>query len=374
MGPSQLYLGYMMSPIMRFFLAIMYPFAKPFAMLLDHLAHDENDDDFYSRGELAALIQIQHEGDLANKGTKALALRKALNKSRIQPLHSPYWTDMKAELMEKIREREQRQQQRSRGGDSVSEDDDSTTVENQMNPPLHAREIDVIEGALQMKTRLAMDVYTPIRHVYAIPEDMILDKKAVTEVYAQGFSRVPVYEPNPDDESDISRVLGFLVTRQLMMVDWDHCREVSTLSLQRPFCVSPRLNLVDLLHIVQNGSIMTFVCARPDLANKALKAQVPMPAEAGFIGIVTLEDIMESILQDRIYDERDARDRDRAVQTLTRWAATKLQEFYRKKAAQRASMTRQTLIPTIPENDHDADEFSPLLANGKHYGSSDSVV
>lgn len=41
---------------------------------------------------------------------------------------------------------------------------------------------------------------------------------------------------------------------------------------------------------------------------------------------------MESILQDRIYDESDIHDRDRAVATLTRWAATKLQSFARKKA------------------------------------------
>ena len=50
-----------------------------------------------------------------------------------------------------------------------------------------------------------------------------------------------------------------------------------------------------------------------------------------------IEDIMESLLQERIYDEWDARDRDRAVATLQRWAATKLQDFVRKKAKRRPS-------------------------------------
>lgn len=42
-------------------------------------------------------------------------------------------------------------------------------------------------------------------------------------------------------------------------------------------------------------------------------------------------------VQEKIYDEQDIRDRDRAVSILTRWAATKLQDFYRRKKKQRQS-------------------------------------
>jgi len=310
---------------------------------------------------------------------------------------TPNWSEVKAEIMDKSREMHLQMANRDAnatasanmnarivagissgligggGGSTVGGDDG--TVSNwdeesaavatapsvdQIAPPLHRTEVDVIEGALRMKTSVAMDVYTPLSKVHSIPSDLILDKRAVTMIYGQGFSRLPVYRRVSSPESstsktasmsmrsdetekadmleDKSQLYGFLMTRQLMLVDWDDKRELSTLSLQRPTCVSPKINLVDLLRIVQTeGKLMTFVCARPDLANIALEMEEAIPPEAGFMGIVTLEDIIESILQDRIYDEEDIKDRDRSVATLQRWAATKLQGFYRRKSAAAAA-------------------------------------
>jgi metal transporter CNNM len=219
------------------------------------------------------------------------------------------------------------------------------------------QEVDVVVGALQLKTKVVMDVYTPIRHVYAVPDDLVLDRGGMTEIYAAGYSRVRVYHRLPKlntndkdndddvkDDEDYNRwcVSGFLMTRQLMMINWDHERDISTLALMRPDAVRPRMNLVKLLGLLRDGgSHMAFVCARPDLANRALQQELPTPPEAGFMGIVTLEDIMESILQNRIYDELDIRDRDRAVVTLTRWAAEKLQSFAKKKVLQRKQQQQQ---------------------------------
>lgn len=287
-----------MAPLMNFFLWITYPFAKPLALLLDYLVHQGSepiDDEGYHRGELSALVRIQHEQDVARvngianrsahvatTGRKASAVTP--QRGLFTTSSTPNWADVKQELLDKVRERrsdstddwhlaahpnDQQQQynyeydnrsayNHANGHNNHAYDEESHVAT--VAPPLHPTEVDVIEGALQMKTSLAMDVFTPLNKIYAIPVTMTLDKRNICTIYGQGFSRVPVYEPDPDDAHNISRVMGFLLVRALILVDWDDKRQLSTLALQRPVCVNPRMNLVDLLRILQTeGPIMTFV-------------------------------------------------------------------------------------------------------------------
>jgi metal transporter CNNM len=345
MGPQQLQLGYYMVPPFKVLIFILYPVAKPCSMLLDHIVHgpegeDETQEE-YHRGELSALVKIQYEERRNSINRKSNSkMKMADRKFPVRTL--THWGALKKELFKAVNDR----------NNNNSEDDDdweeeSLQLERELNAPMEKQEVDVVVGALQMKTKVATDVYTPRRHIYAIPDDLVLDKEGMTAIYAEGYSRVPVYRNIKGRDEDINRscVIGFLMTRQLMMIDWDHEREVKTLPIFRPDCVSPRRNLVDLLKLLRSGgSLMAFVCARPDLANRALLSEKPLPVESGFIGIITLEDILESILQTRIYDENDVRDRDRAVATLTRWAAEKLQSFARKSVAKRRGSA--SLSPT----------------------------
>lgn len=355
MGPNQLYLGYNMVPLMKFFLWLFYPIAMPLAKLLDYLTEsgDVHDHGAYNRSELSALVRIQHEAELNQRGTRLLSRVMKKDRSKDQT-----WRALKAEILERF----------SDSHPDCAETDDEARVAEKFMLHLHKREVDMVEGALQMKTVHAMDVYTPYTSVYAVADNLVLDKATITTIYGHGYSRVPVYHANPADPSDRSEVLGFLITRQLMLIDWDHMREISTLPLQRPTCVSPRMNLIDLFEVLQkDGPMLTFVCARPDLANKALKSEKPIPVEAGLMGIITLVDVMESIIQDRIYDEGDIRERDRAVATLTRWAATKLQSFMRVTAArkklerQRSDVDmngRRAASPSLEDSSPTLEEFS----------------
>jgi metal transporter CNNM len=150
----------------------------------------------------------------------------------------------------------------------------------------------LLPGALQLKTKVAFDVYTPIRKVYALSSATVLNKRTMVSIYANGYSRIPIFEERPSqgDTPDRTGMVGVLMTRQLIVVDWDHERELHTLSLGKVPCVSPRIDLVSLTNIFQTGgSHIAFVCAQPNIANRALDNDLAIPVEAGCMGIVTLE-------------------------------------------------------------------------------------
>ena len=212
-GPRQMHIAYRLEPVMRFFLWIMYPIAGPLAKLLDYLTYEEDYEEGYNRGELSALVRIQQEQDLAKRLPHAVRTKALVTPSRPvtapRPVYktTPYnyrthrWSELKKELLERTR-------------DLYDDDWDALSFEDEQTvPALTNVEVEIVESALQMKTKLVLDVYTPLTKLYSISETMVLNKHNMSQLYGKRYSRVPVYRPNPDDESDETAVLGFLLVR-----------------------------------------------------------------------------------------------------------------------------------------------------------------
>jgi len=352
-GPNQIKFTSFASPLLKLLMLVCLPFSYPIAKLLDCLVNSHDEQDGYNRGELSALVRIQYEEHKAAQQRKDIELAEIAAQTSSYELladstggrgRSKSSTMMEAATFESGAASEKQQPQRN--APSVPHRRGHTR-----DTSMHGDEVAMVEGALQMKLTHAIDIYTKMRNVFAIPLDFVLDEAGVVKIYAQGYSRIPVYVPNKSNPSDCSAICGVLMTKKLIVVDTVDHRPVSTMPLQRPACVSPDTNLVDTINILQGtaekGGHMALVCTRPDMAAEALAAGQSVPEEAGLMGIITLEDVLEVLLQEKVYDEMNHTKRKAA--RLAKVATNQWRAFVQKqKETRKETATQQDGIQDHP--------------------------
>ena len=298
-GPNQISIAASCAPMVNKLMFVLSPIAVPIAKLLDYFlghggdpAHSASDE-YYNRGEIGAMVRVIYEEQNRPKHemmqSKMLA---AVNTLSTTP---------------------------SRGIDN------SASSRN-----LHLDEVTMIEGALTMKTKKARDVYKPLSTVFAVDESIVLDEDTIASLYNSGHSRIPVYESDGLSQDQAKRrIKAVLLTRNLIVVDWDLKRSVKSLPLLRPHCVPPNMSLVDLINDFQKfgthfgmAGHLAIVCENAELANDCLKRKEAIPIEANVLGIVTLEDVIEELLQKNVVDESDkleVKKMQSARRAVTKW-------------------------------------------------------
>ena len=76
-------------------------------------------------------------------------------------------------------------------------------------------EMNIISGALGLKTKSASDVMTRLEDAFMLPITSILDFNTLSEISKKGYSRIPVYD------SERKNIVGLLHTKDLTFVDPD---------------------------------------------------------------------------------------------------------------------------------------------------------
>lgn len=145
-------------------------------------------------------------------------------------------------------------------------------------------EVEIIRGALQLSEKRVRDITTPMSHVYWLTPETVIDGARIDEIKASGHSRIPIFNKQK------TVCYGVLLVKQLVDVDFDD--------------YPPQVK--DLpLHPTQTVGSMT---ALDTMFRKFIGAHthlMPVEKDDKFIGVITIEDLVEEIIGHEIEDETD---------------------------------------------------------------------
>lgn len=150
---------------------------------------------------------------------------------------------------------------------------------------IDADEERIILGALAFSDKTAQMIATPRDKVYSLPDNLPLDRQLLLAIKKQGVSRIPVHAPERPDT-----ITGVLYARDLLGVNLEEEITTGQLAVKDILLVKTDIRLDNLLNHF--------------LLNKMHLACLYSPARI-FMGIVTLEDVLEEILKTEIVGEAD---------------------------------------------------------------------
>ncbi|XP_010781008.1 metal transporter CNNM1 [Notothenia coriiceps] len=156
-------------------------------------------------------------------------------------------------------------------------------------------ELNIIQGALELRNKTVEDVLTPLSDCYMLSSDAVLDFCTMSDVMQSGFTRIPVYE------NDKSNIVDILFVKDLAFVDPDDCTPLKTIT---QFYKHP-------MHSVFNDTKLDVMLEEFKRGKSHLSVVQRVNSEGEgdpfyeVMGIVTLEDVIEEIIKSEIVDETD---------------------------------------------------------------------
>jgi len=145
-------------------------------------------------------------------------------------------------------------------------------------------EVRIMQSALELSEKRVKEIMTPMKHVYWFTNTTVVDAALVDEIKVKRWSRIPVFN------QELTKCYGVLLMKDLVDVDLDHYPQLITdLPLHQTKLVGSMTALDTMFR--------KFISVRTHL--------VPVEKDDVIIGIVTIEDIVEEILDHEIEDESD---------------------------------------------------------------------
>lgn len=145
-------------------------------------------------------------------------------------------------------------------------------------------EVEIMKSTLSLSDKRTKSIMTPIRNVYWLPEDTIIDADKIDEIKRRAWSRIPILN------TDKTVCHGVLLMKDLVDIDFDdEPKPVTDMPIHPTKMVGSMVALDTLFR--------KFIGAHSHL--------MPVERNDKIIGVVTIEDLIEEILGHEIEDESD---------------------------------------------------------------------
>ncbi|UJR29040.1 hypothetical protein I4U23_010255 [Adineta vaga] len=167
----------------------------------------------------------------------------------------------------------------------------------QISADIEKPELDVITGLLALRTKTVKDAMTLLEDVYALEKDRKTDAELLIDVYNHSYSRMPVYSNNKENIIGIVKLRDFaLITPEQYHLTVKNLLEFHTHKYGYAKTTDP---LYDLLQEFLKARWHIAIVQEPRLEDGN-----PEPVDVT-VGIITLEDVIEEMLQREIIEETD---------------------------------------------------------------------
>ena len=270
-GPNQVKIAAFVAPLTRFLMIISWPLSFWIGKLLD------------------IILGEHHKSRFLNSDLKALV-----------ELHT-------YQALKKLQEEEE--QHKYIPKDEIAKPSDKMG--------LNEVEANLMISALEIREKKVVEIMIPFKKVFLLDFDEKIDKIKVNLMLEKGYSRIPVYQNNNQND-----IIGLLRIKQLITVDVSQMKSLREIGvhLKTPLVIHLDMSLIDLLRLFRQGkSHMAFITEQVEKLQAKLglnrtnslaienKYLYPSKGDLGIqiLGIVTLEDVVEHIFNLEIIGEEE---------------------------------------------------------------------
>uniref|UniRef100_A0A7N9DGL3 Metal transporter n=1 Tax=Macaca fascicularis TaxID=9541 RepID=A0A7N9DGL3_MACFA len=216
-------------------------------------------------------------------------------------------------------------------------------------------ELNMIQGALELRTKTVEDIMTQLQDCFMIRSDAILDFNTMSEIMESGYTRIPVFE---DEQSNI---VDILYVKDLAFVDPDDCTPLKTITR---FYNHP-------VHFVFHDTKLDAMLEefKKGKSHLAIVQKVNNEGEGDpfyeVLGLVTLEDVIEEIIKSEILDESDMYTDNRSRKRVSEKNKRDFSAFKDTDSELKVKISPQLLLAAHRFLATEVPQFSPSLISEK---------